>query len=98
MASSTKRAPHVLICGGGRAVHVMASMAARVFPTSIISLNPGEAEKLKAGGYQFSCNNDLGVPYEGMVEIITDDPAEVSKNDYIPTIMNNRGSSLKLVR
>ncbi|KAL7552227.1 hypothetical protein ACHAWF_015446 [Thalassiosira exigua] len=75
----------VLLCGGGNAVHVLTSRIGSLpdAQASILSLYPGEAERLEkavaAAGKGVHCTTDSGAPpTHGKPAAISDDPSKVA--------------------
>jgi hypothetical protein len=72
----------VLLCGGGNAIHVLASYIGALpdCDVCILSLFPGEAERLRKAipDQGIQCVNDLGDDVYGKPVVISDDPAEVA--------------------
>jgi hypothetical protein len=72
----------VLLCGGGNAIHVLASYVSSLTDTEvcILSLFPGEAERLRNSipDKGIKCVNDLGDDVYGKPTKISDDVLEVA--------------------
>ena len=81
--SSVANKTKVLLCGGGNAIHVLTSFIGsrkEKYDVSILSLFPGEAERLRNAIPKDSgikCINDLGPDTYGKPVIVTDDPSVV---------------------
>jgi hypothetical protein len=72
----------VLLCGGGNAIHVLASYVSALpdCEVCILSLFPGEAERLRKAipAEGIKCNNDLGDDVSGKPFVISDKTEEVA--------------------
>uniref|UniRef100_A0A7S3L263 Opine dehydrogenase domain-containing protein n=1 Tax=Amphora coffeiformis TaxID=265554 RepID=A0A7S3L263_9STRA len=77
----------VLLCGGGNAIHVLTSYVSSLddCEASILSLFPGEAERLSANitGQGIRCMNDLGPDRFGKPSMCSDDPAIAAEADVV---------------
>ncbi len=78
----------VLLCGGGNAIHVLTSYIGSLpdAQVSILSLYPGEAERLSnaVSDDGIKCTNDSGGdPVYGKPTIISDDPSKVGQADVV---------------
>ena len=77
----------VLLCGGGNAIHVLTSYVSSLddCEASILSLFPGEAERLSSNitGEGIRCMNDLGPDRLGKPAKCTDDPSIAAESDVV---------------
>ncbi|KAL7537902.1 hypothetical protein ACHAWF_005929 [Thalassiosira exigua] len=75
---------NILLCGGGNAIHVLSAYASAKSDTNvtILSLFPGEADKLRAAIPEegIRCINDLGNDVYGKPNAVIDKAEEVPKN------------------
>ena len=77
----------VLLCGGGNAIHVLTSYVSSLVDceASILSLFPGEAERLSSNitDQGIRCMNDLGTDRFGKPSKCSDDPAIAAEADVV---------------
>ena len=77
----------VLLCGGGNAIHVLTAYVSSLddCQASILSLFPGEAERLSSNitDQGIRCMNDLGPDRFGKPAQCSDDPAIAADADVV---------------
>ena len=82
--NNNKNQQQVLLCGGGNAIHVLTAYVGALegFDVSILSLFPGEADRLRTaiGSNKVCCQNDLGADVWGAPVCVSEDPSQVVPN------------------